>query len=180
LWTLTHHTDLARGLMPLLANPRAIGEAFHITSDDVLTRDQITHSLAAAAGVQAQIVHVPSEAIAAADHEWGAGLLGDKAHSWDLPNGEDGNHGGDPGQARPAAAISARPPGPGKPGGRGMAECRPPELGGVLGADAPPRPQQWAPGACREGTTLRRVIAGQRPGPGQPDERNAPAIAVSF
>src|SRR5262249_39647414 len=50
------------------------------TSDDVLTWDQITHALAAAAGVTADIVHVPSEVIAAADPEGGAGPLGDKAH----------------------------------------------------------------------------------------------------
>ena len=81
LWTLTHHEDFARGLVPLLGHPRAVGEAFHITSDDVLTWDQVTHALAAAAGVQARIVHVPSDAIAATDPDWGAALLGDKAHS---------------------------------------------------------------------------------------------------
>ncbi|MBX9244833.1 NAD-dependent epimerase/dehydratase family protein [Actinotalea ferrariae] len=81
LWTLTHHADFARGLVPLLAHPRTVGEAFHITSDDVLTWDQITHTLAAAAGTTARIVHVPSDVIAAEDPEWGAGLLGDKAHS---------------------------------------------------------------------------------------------------
>jgi nucleoside-diphosphate-sugar epimerase len=53
----------------------------HITSDDVLTWNQIAHALAAAAGAEADIVHVPSDAIAAADPAWGASLLGDKAHS---------------------------------------------------------------------------------------------------
>lgn len=81
LWTLTHHEDFARGLVPLLGHPRTLGEAFHITSDDVLTWDQVVRALAAAAGVEPRIVHVPSDAIAAADPEWGAGLLGDKAHS---------------------------------------------------------------------------------------------------
>lgn len=47
----------------------------------MLTWDRIAQSLAAAAGVRARIVHVPSDAIAAVDAEWGAGLLGDKAHS---------------------------------------------------------------------------------------------------
>jgi nucleoside-diphosphate-sugar epimerase len=86
LWTLTHHQDFARGFVPLLAHPRTIGEAFHITSDDVLTWNQITAALAAAAGVTADIVHVPSDAIAAADPDWGAGLLGDKAHSMVFDN----------------------------------------------------------------------------------------------
>jgi nucleoside-diphosphate-sugar epimerase len=86
LWTLTHHRDFAPGFVPLLGHPRTLGESFHITSDDVLTWDQITHALAAAAGVTADIVHVPSEVIAAADPGWGAGLLGDKAHSMVFDN----------------------------------------------------------------------------------------------
>ncbi len=81
LWTLTHHRDFAAGFVPLLAHPRTLGEAFHITSDDVLTWNQITEALAAAAGCTADIVHVPSDLIAAADPDWGAGLLGDKSHS---------------------------------------------------------------------------------------------------
>ena len=86
LWTLTHHRDFARAFVPLLAHPRTLGEAFHITSDDVLTWDAIAHALAAAAGVEPRLVHVPSEAIAAADPDWGAGLLGDKAHSMVFDN----------------------------------------------------------------------------------------------
>jgi nucleoside-diphosphate-sugar epimerase len=86
LWTLTHHEDFARGFVPLLGHARTRGEAFHITSDDVLTWNQIADSLAEAAGVEARIVHVPSQAIAAADPEWGAGLLGDKAHSMVFDN----------------------------------------------------------------------------------------------
>jgi nucleoside-diphosphate-sugar epimerase len=86
LWTLTHHRDFARDFVPLLGHSRTLGEAFHITSDDVLTWDRITHTLAAAAGVEPRVVHVPSDAIAAADPEWGAGLLGDKAHSMVFDN----------------------------------------------------------------------------------------------
>jgi len=81
LWTLTHHRDFARGLVPLLGHPRTLGEAFQITSDDVLTWDQIANALATAAGTSAQIVHVPSDAIAAVHQGWGDGLLGDKTHS---------------------------------------------------------------------------------------------------
>jgi nucleoside-diphosphate-sugar epimerase len=86
LWTLTHHEDFAKGFVPLLGHPRTIGEAFHITSDDVLTWNQIAEALAAALGVEPRIVHVPSDAIAAADPEWGAALLGDKAHSMIFDN----------------------------------------------------------------------------------------------
>jgi nucleoside-diphosphate-sugar epimerase len=81
LWTVTHSDDFAKGFVPLLGNTRTIGEAFHITSNDVLTWNQITMILAAAAGAEAKIVHVPSEAIAAADPVWGAALLGDSVHS---------------------------------------------------------------------------------------------------
>jgi nucleoside-diphosphate-sugar epimerase len=86
LWTVTHHTDFARAFVPLLGNPRTVGEAFHITSDDVLTWDQIARALGTALGVTPRIVHVPSDVIAAHDPEWGAGLLGDKAHSMVFDN----------------------------------------------------------------------------------------------
>ena len=86
LWTLTHHEDFAQGFVPLLAHPRTVGDVFHITSDDVLTWDQIARTLAAALGVTPHIVHVPSDAIAAADPQWGSGLIGDKAHSMVFDN----------------------------------------------------------------------------------------------
>jgi len=86
LWTLTHHTDFARGFVPLLGNPLAIGEAFHITSDDVLCWNQIAEALGDAAGVRPALVHVTSDAIAADDAAWGASLLGDKTHSMIFDN----------------------------------------------------------------------------------------------
>ncbi len=86
LWTLTHHEDFAKGLVGLLGHSRAIGEAVQITSDEWLTWDQIHHLLARAAGTRAHIVHLPSEVIALHDPDWGAGLLGDKAHSMIFDN----------------------------------------------------------------------------------------------
>jgi nucleoside-diphosphate-sugar epimerase len=86
LWTLTHHEDFAKGLVGLLGHSRAIGEAVQITSDEWLTWDQIHHLLARAAGTRAEIVHMPSDVIARYDPEWGAGLLGDKAHSMIFDN----------------------------------------------------------------------------------------------
>jgi nucleoside-diphosphate-sugar epimerase len=87
LWTLTHHTDFAKAFVGLLGHPRAIGESFHITSDEALTWNQIAAYLADAAGVrEPRIVHVPSDAIAAADADWGAALLGDQAHSMVFDN----------------------------------------------------------------------------------------------
>lgn len=81
LWVLTHHVDFAKGFVGLLGNPHAIGEAVHITGDEVLTWDQIAGLLARAAGVEPKIVHVASDFIAAFDPAWGAGLVGDKANS---------------------------------------------------------------------------------------------------
>ena len=81
LWVLTHHEDFAKGLVGLLGNDHAIGNAVHITSDEVLTWNQIYTIVGHAAGVEPQIVHVPSDVIATFDAEVGAGLLGDKAHS---------------------------------------------------------------------------------------------------
>jgi nucleoside-diphosphate-sugar epimerase len=80
LWTLTHHRDFAAGFIGLLGNSKAIGEAYHITSDEVLTWNQICGIFADVLGVDANIVHIPSDFIYQFDKEWGEGLLGDKAH----------------------------------------------------------------------------------------------------
>ena len=80
-WVLTHHRDFAVGFVGLLGNTAAVGEAFHITSDELLTWNQIYALVGRAAGVEPKLVHVPSDVIARYDPEWGAGLLGDKAHS---------------------------------------------------------------------------------------------------
>ena len=81
LWTLTHHRDFAVGFVGLLGNSHAIGQSYHITSDESLSWNQIYTFVARAAGAEAKLVHVPSELIARYDPEWGYSLLGDKAHS---------------------------------------------------------------------------------------------------
>ncbi len=86
LWTLTHHRDFAKAFIGLLGNPHTLGDAIHITSDEVLTWNQIAEIIADAAGVEANIVHIPSDRIAEFDADWGAGLLGDKAHSMIFDN----------------------------------------------------------------------------------------------
>jgi len=85
-WTLTHHLDFARAFVGLLGDSRAVGDSFHITSDEAPTWNQIVHTLAEAAGVRPHVVHVPSDAVAALDKEWGAGLLGDKSHAMVFDN----------------------------------------------------------------------------------------------
>jgi nucleoside-diphosphate-sugar epimerase len=83
LWTLTHAADFAEGLVGLLGNPRAIGEVFHITSNDVYTWDQIYTIVAGALDVEPRIVHVPSEHILAGapDWFWSELIIGDLSHS---------------------------------------------------------------------------------------------------
>ena len=86
LWTMTFNTDFAKGFMGLFGKKEAIGEAFHITSDEWLTWNQIFSLTADAFGVTPKLVHVPSELIDQFDSAWGDGLLGDKAHSFMLDN----------------------------------------------------------------------------------------------
>jgi nucleoside-diphosphate-sugar epimerase len=87
LWVLTHHRDFAKGFVGLLGNHKAIGEAFHITSDELLSWNHIYEIIATAAGVEdLRLVHIPSDFIARFDAEWGASLLGDKSHSMIFDN----------------------------------------------------------------------------------------------
>lgn len=81
LWTLTHNTDFARGFVGLLGRTEALGEAFHITSEEALTWDQIYQAVADAASAPGRFVHVPTDAMAAADEGSLGSLWGDKAHS---------------------------------------------------------------------------------------------------
>jgi len=86
LWTLTHADDFAIGFLGLFGNNLALGEAFHITSDEVLTWNQIYEAVAQAAGHTANIVHIPSDYIAdyADLHHYPSkrgSLLGDKSYS---------------------------------------------------------------------------------------------------
>jgi nucleoside-diphosphate-sugar epimerase len=85
---LTHASDFAQGLLGLFANSAAIGEAFHITADDVYTWDEIYELLASALDVEARLVHVPSEffPLAAPDWGWSNGVLGDLRYSVLLDN----------------------------------------------------------------------------------------------
>ncbi len=81
LWVMTCHTDFALGFVGLFGNPQAIGEAFHITSDEVMTWDQIYQTIARAAGCEIELVHISSDFIARVYPQWGPGLFGDKACS---------------------------------------------------------------------------------------------------
>jgi nucleoside-diphosphate-sugar epimerase len=88
LWVMTASSDFAVGLVGLLGRKDALGEAFHITSDEVLTWDGVYQAIGRAAGREPEIVHVPSDLIAALYPERGGSLLGDKAWSVVFDNGK--------------------------------------------------------------------------------------------
>jgi len=82
LWTITHNTDFATGLVGLFGNPETLGQAFHITSDEALPWNRIFQLTAAAAGVgQPRFVHMPSDFIISCVPTTEGTLLGDKAVS---------------------------------------------------------------------------------------------------
>lgn len=85
-WVLTQHYDFAVGFSGLLGKTEALGEAYHITSDEQLTWNQIYATVAEKAGAEFKPVHVPPEFIARYDPDWGASLLGDKSHSVSFDN----------------------------------------------------------------------------------------------
>lgn len=81
LWTVTHADDFARGFIGLVGLPTAIGEAYHITSDEALSWNEIYQLTAQAVGCNADIVHVTSDTICTIAPELTGTLLGDKSPS---------------------------------------------------------------------------------------------------
>ena len=81
LWVLTWNADFARGLVGLLGNPKAIGEAFQITSDQVLSWDQIHLEAYQALSLEPNVIHIPSDFIARHDEHAIGSLIGDKSNS---------------------------------------------------------------------------------------------------
>jgi nucleoside-diphosphate-sugar epimerase len=83
---MTHAIDFAKGFVGLLGHQQAIGHSFHITSDEVLTWNQIYEAMAEAAGAPLKAVHIATDFVSdVADKigmEWMRGNLhGDKACS---------------------------------------------------------------------------------------------------
>ena len=82
LWTLTHNSDFAKGFIGLMGNVHAIGESYHITSDESLTWNQIYSLVADALGVEFKPYYVPSDFLhAVSSYDYRGGLIGDKANS---------------------------------------------------------------------------------------------------
>jgi nucleoside-diphosphate-sugar epimerase len=86
LWTVTHSDDFAKAFTGLLGHQQAIGQSFHITSDEVLNWNQIYEAVAEAAGVKPRILHASSDLISDVADSIGmpgmrGNLLGDKSLS---------------------------------------------------------------------------------------------------
>jgi nucleoside-diphosphate-sugar epimerase len=60
-WAIAHVSDVARGFVASLGNPRAYGNDYHLTSDEHLRWDEVYRELARAAGGTADLVRIPSE-----------------------------------------------------------------------------------------------------------------------
>ena len=84
LWTLTWNEDFARGFIGLIGNPKAIGEAFQIMSDEQLTWNQIYAAAAQALGATFRPYYVSSAYLAEIspkEYDLLGNLIGDKAVS---------------------------------------------------------------------------------------------------
>jgi len=87
LWTVTHNSDFAKGYAGLIGSPAAIGEAFHITSDESVTWNEIYRAIADALGKKLHPVYVSSETLAAVSrYDFTGSLIGDKANSVQFDN----------------------------------------------------------------------------------------------
>ena len=82
LWTITHNSDFAKAFVGLMGNIHAIGEAFHITSDESVTWNQIYSVIADELGVPLKAYHVPSDFMHdVSKYDFEGGLIGDKANT---------------------------------------------------------------------------------------------------
>ncbi len=81
LWVITHDSDFAKGFVGLLGHEQAIGHAFHITTDEVLSWNQLYRIVGTAVGVEPRIVHIPADFMVACLPHMEGTLVGDKAVS---------------------------------------------------------------------------------------------------
>lgn len=81
LWTITRSIDVARGLVPLFGNAKALGEDFHITTDRAFSWKDIHEAIARGFGAKAIHAYVPTNVLVAHNKEWEGPLMGDKTWS---------------------------------------------------------------------------------------------------
>lgn len=82
LWTVTHNSDFARAFLGIVGNPSAIGEAINISSDEVLTWNQIYQTIADALNVPLKPFYVASMFLhQAGPYDFKCCLIGERAQS---------------------------------------------------------------------------------------------------
>ena len=81
LWTMTHSRDFAVAFEGLMGNAHALGEVFHITSDESVTWNQAHEAVGRALGVKPQLIHIASDTLGALNPEWVGALIGDKSNT---------------------------------------------------------------------------------------------------
>jgi nucleoside-diphosphate-sugar epimerase len=109
LWTLTRSEDFARPFVRLIGNPAAIGQDFHITSDHGYTWDAIYSTIARGLGVEARIVHVPTDVLVRYHPDWAGPLLGDRTLTTLFDNSKVKRVAGDFSCAKALDAVLAEP-----------------------------------------------------------------------
>jgi len=82
LWTITHNSDFAKAFIGLMGNVHAIGEAYHITTDESVTWNQIYAIIADELGVALKPYYVPSDFLdEVGKYDYRGGLIGDKSNT---------------------------------------------------------------------------------------------------
>jgi nucleoside-diphosphate-sugar epimerase len=77
-WTLTRCADFAVPFVRLFGKAAALGDTFHITGDQAFTWNDIYRGIAAGLGVEADLVHVPTDTLVRYHRDWEGPLMGDK------------------------------------------------------------------------------------------------------
>lgn len=82
LWTITHNSDFAKAYVGLIGNPKAIGEAFQITTDESVSWNEIYGAIAEALGVELKPYYVSSQTLVdMSSYDFLGSLIGDKSNS---------------------------------------------------------------------------------------------------
>ena len=82
LWTITHNSDFAKAYVGLIGNEKAIGEAFHITTDESLSWNEIYKAITDALGTELKPYYVSSQMLAdMSSYDFTGSLIGDKSNS---------------------------------------------------------------------------------------------------
>jgi nucleoside-diphosphate-sugar epimerase len=88
LWTITHNSDFAKGYAGLIGDPRAIGQAFHITSDESVSWNRIYKAIADALGTELRPYYLSSQTLAdmGKGYDFTGSLTGDKSNTVEFDN----------------------------------------------------------------------------------------------